>query len=56
MPQTVEHDTRELWVCVLPFQELLTDEYRLYRQTVGQRNSIPLSWQRAGSFLSSAAS
>ena len=34
--QTMEHDTWELRVSVLPFQELLTDEYRLHRQTVGQ--------------------
>ena len=36
MPQTVEHNTRELRVCVLPFQELFADEYWLHRQTVGQ--------------------
>ena len=36
VPQTVEHDTRELRVCILPFQELFADEYRLHRQTVGQ--------------------
>jgi len=36
MPQTVEHNTGELWVCVLPFQKLLADEHRLDRQTVGQ--------------------
>ena len=34
--QTVEHDTGELWVGILPFQELLADEHRLHRQTVGQ--------------------
>ena len=34
--QTVEHDTRELRVCILPFEELLADEHRLHRQTVGQ--------------------
>ena len=34
--QTMEHDTWKLRVSVLPFQELLTDEYRLHRQTVGQ--------------------
>ena len=27
--QTVEHDTRELRVCILPFEELLADQYRL---------------------------
>ena len=36
MVQTVKDDAGKLRVCVLPFQELLTDEYRLYRQTVGQ--------------------
>ena len=36
MPQTVEHDTWELRVCVLPFQKLLADECRLHRQAVGQ--------------------
>ena len=36
MPQTVEHDMRELRVCILPFQKLLADEYRFHRQTVGQ--------------------
>jgi len=36
MPQTVKDDTGELRVCVLPFQELLADEHRLYRQTVGE--------------------
>ena len=36
IPQTVEHNTRELRVCILPFQELLADEHRLHRQTVGQ--------------------
>ena len=29
--QTVEHDTRELRVCILPFEELLADQHRLYR-------------------------
>ena len=36
MPQTVEHNTRELRVCILPFEELLADQYRLHSQTVGQ--------------------
>ena len=36
MPQTVEHDTWELRVGVLPFEELLADQHRLHRQTVGQ--------------------
>ena len=36
IPQTVEHNTRELRVCILPFQELLADEHRLHRQTGGQ--------------------
>ena len=36
MPQTVEHNTGELWVCILPFEELLANQHRLYRQTVGQ--------------------
>ena len=36
MTQTVEYDTWELRVCVLPFQELLADEHRLHRQAVGQ--------------------
>ena len=36
VPQTVKDDTGELRVCVLPFQELLADEHRLYRQTVGE--------------------
>ena len=35
MPQTVEHNTRELRVCILPFEELLANQHRLYRQTVG---------------------
>ena len=34
--QTVKDDAGKLRVSVLPFQELLTDEYRLHRQTVGQ--------------------
>ena len=29
MTQTVKHDTRELRVCILPFEELLADQYRL---------------------------
>ena len=36
VPQAVEHDTGELRVGILPFQELLADEHRLYRQTIGQ--------------------
>ena len=36
MLQTVEHNTGELWVCILPFEELLANQHRLYRQTVGQ--------------------
>ena len=36
MPQTVEHDTRELRVRILPFEELLADQHRLHRQTVRQ--------------------
>ena len=36
MPQTVEHDTWELRVGILPFEELLANQHRLYRQTVGQ--------------------
>ena len=36
MPQTMEHDTWELRGCILPFEELFTDEHRLHRQTVGQ--------------------
>ena len=36
MPQTMENNTGELRVCVLPFQELFADEHRLHRQTVGQ--------------------
>ena len=36
MPQTVEHNTRELRVCILPFEELLADQHRLHSQTVGQ--------------------
>ena len=36
MPQTVEHNAGEFRVGVLPFQELLADEHRLHRQTVGQ--------------------
>ena len=36
MPQTMEYDTRKFRVCILPFEELLADQHRLYRQTVGQ--------------------
>ena len=35
VPQTVEHNAGELRVCVLPFEELLADQHRLHRQTVG---------------------
>ena len=35
MPQAVKHDASELRVLVLPLDELLADEDRLYRQTVG---------------------
>ena len=41
MPQTMKDDARELRVCVLPLQELLTDEHRLHRQTVGQPQQHP---------------
>ena len=41
MPQTVKDDAGELRVCVLPFQELLADEHRLYRQTVGEPQQHP---------------
>ncbi len=41
MPQTVKDDARELRVCVLPFQELLADEHRLHRQTVGEPQQHP---------------
>ena len=41
VPQTVEHDARELRVCILPFEELLADEHRLHRQTVGQTEQHP---------------
>ena len=41
MPQTVEHDAGKLRVCVLPFEELLADEHRLHRQTVGQPQQHP---------------
>ena len=36
MPQTVEHNTRELRVCILPFEELFANQHRLHSQTVGQ--------------------
>ena len=36
MPQAVEHDAGELRVCILPLEELLTNQHRLNRQTVGQ--------------------
>ena len=36
MPQAVEHDAGELRVCILPLEELLTNQHRLHRQTVGQ--------------------
>ena len=41
MPQPMKDDARELRVCILPFQELLTDEHRLHRQTVGQSQEHP---------------
>ena len=31
VPQTVEYDAGELWVCILPFEELLADQHRLNR-------------------------
>ena len=36
MTQTVKYNTRELRVCVLPLEELLANQHRLHRQTVGQ--------------------
>ena len=42
MPQAVKHDASELRVLVLPLDELLADEDRLHRQTIGKRRSIPL--------------
>ncbi len=33
--QTVEHNTRELPVGILPFEELLADQHRLHCQTIG---------------------
>ena len=36
MPQTVEHDTRELRMCILPFEELFANQHRLHSQTIGQ--------------------
>ena len=36
MAQTMEHDAGELRVCILPLEELLTNQHRLDRQTVGQ--------------------
>ena len=36
VPQTVEHDTRELRMCILPFEELFANQHRLHSQTVGQ--------------------
>ena len=36
MPQAVEHDAGELRVCILPLEELLTNQHRLDCQTVGQ--------------------
>ena len=36
MPQTVKHNAGELRVLVLPLDELLANEDRLYRQTIGQ--------------------
>ena len=42
MPQLVKDDTGELWVCVLPFQELFADEHRLHHQTVGESQQHPV--------------
>ena len=36
MAQTVEHNAGEFRVCILPFEELLANEYRFHRQTIGQ--------------------
>ena len=36
MSQTVKYDTRKFRVCILPLEELLTNQHRLDRQTVGQ--------------------
>ena len=41
MPQTVKDDAWELRVCILPFQELLANQHRLHRQTVGQTQQHP---------------
>lgn len=41
MPQAVEHDAGEFRVLVLPLDELLADEDRFYRQTVGQTQEHP---------------
>ena len=41
MPQTVKHNAGELRVLVLPLDELLADEDRLYRLTVGQAQEHP---------------
>ena len=31
MPQAVEYDTRELWVCILPLEELFADQHGSFR-------------------------
>ena len=36
MPQAMEHDAGKLRVCILPLEELLTNQHRLDCQTVGQ--------------------
>ena len=41
MAQTVEHNAGEFRVCILPFEELLANQHRLYRQTVGQTEQHP---------------
>jgi len=41
MPQAVKHDAGELRVHILPLDELLADEDRFYRQTVGQTQEHP---------------
>ena len=39
--QPMKDDARELWVCVLPFEELLADEHRLHRQTIREPQQHP---------------
>lgn len=43
MPQAVEHDAGEFRVFVLPLDELLADEDRLHRQTIGQAQQYTVS-------------